>query len=358
VQINNLSLFQFKNHKELKIDFSSDITCLYGNNGVGKTNVLDAIYMLSTCKSYFNSFDFQLIFHGENKCSINGQFIHDNQYDIQLTIEQNKKKKIKKNDKYYDKLLDHIGLINSVMITPDDIELINGHSDERRKFIDITISQCDRTYLTNLSEYNKILDQRNKQLKLFAFHKHFDADLLESFSQKLIPLANYIHQCRIDFLQIMNHYFLTYYHQLCNDKEIVNFKYISDLNEKQFEEILKDNINKDLAAERTIQGIHKDDLEFEINGYAVKKFGSQGQSKLFTIALKLAQYQLLKNKINSLPILLLDDLFEKIDEERAQLLINLISSAEFGQIIITDTHEERVKKHFENVKKTISFVEL
>ncbi|MEZ4804681.1 MAG: DNA replication and repair protein RecF [Bacteroidia bacterium] len=252
----------------------------------------------------------------------------------------------------------HIGLINVVMITPDDIELVIGHSDVRRKFIDICISQTDRVYLNTLNEYQKTLEQRNSQLKLFSRHKHFDEIIIESYNSKLIPAANYIHKKRSEILAILNESFTTIYSELTSNNESLNFKYSSQLNDQDYSELLKDSIQKDLVLERTTIGVHKDDIVFEIGDYPLKKFGSQGQSKAFIIAFKLSQFKLFNQLLGSKPILLLDDMFEKIDENKAQKLIDLLDSEEFGQIIITDTHSDRVKKHFENGKKNIKFVDL
>lgn len=358
MRINRLSLYNFKNHSDLKLDFTADITGIIGNNGKGKTNVLDAIYLLSTCKSYFNAIDYQLIKHSETLCAVNAQFYDNQQIDLQLAIEQGKKKKLKRNDKQYDKLIDHIGMINVVMITPDDVELVTGHSDVRRRFIDICISQTDREYLNNLSEYQKVLDQRNKQLKLFAQHRHFDEIIIESYDAKLVPAGNYIYKKRSEVLGKLNALFNEIYPAFSSGEEVVTFKYESDLHARDFAAALKEEINKDLAAERTTVGLHKDDIQFEINGFPLKRFGSQGQSKSFIVALKLAQYRFLSETLGTLPILLLDDMFEKIDEVRAQRLIDMLSTENFGQIVLTDTHIERVRKHFENVNKSINFVEL
>lgn len=358
MRIQQLSLYNFKNHGSLKIDFDPGITCITGNNGKGKTNILDAIYFLSTCKSYFNSIDYQLIRNGETVCSVIGSFVNGQQSDLQMQLEQGKKKKLKRNDKYYDKLIDHIGLINVVMITPDDIELVTGHSDVRRKFIDICISQTDRVYLNSLSEYQKVLEQRNSQLKLFARHRHFDPLIIEGFDRKLVPAGTYIHNKRAEVLGALNANFNALYPEFSSGEETVSFRYDSDLYEGDFAKLLNESLDKDLALERTSIGIHKDDIVFEIGGFPLKKFGSQGQSKAFVIALKLAQHRHISNVLGSIPILLLDDMFEKIDETRAQKLIDMISGPGFQQIIITDTHPERVKKHFENGKKSINFVEL
>ncbi len=358
MRINKLSLYNFKNHSELKLDFTADITGIIGNNGKGKTNVLDAVYLLSTCKSYFNSIDYQLIKHGETLCAVNAQFYDNQQIDLQMTIEQGKKKKLKRNDKQYDKLIDHIGMVNVVIITPDDVELVAGHSDVRRRFIDICISQTDREYLNNLSEYQKVLDQRNKQLKLFAQHRHFDEIIIESYDAKLVPAGNYIYKKRTEVLGKLNELFNEIYPAFSSGAEVVKFNYESDLHTRDFATALKEEINKDLVVERTTVGLHKDDIQFEIDGFPLKRFGSQGQSKSFIVALKLAQYRFLSETLGTLPILLLDDMFEKIDEVRAQRLIDMLSSDTFGQIVLTDTHIERVRKHFENVNKSINFVEL
>lgn len=358
MKIQELALYNFKNHPTLKIEFGGGITCIAGSNGKGKTNILDAIYMLSTCKSYFNPTDYQLIRHGESACAVNGSFVNGTSIDLQLLIEHGKKKRLKKNDKFYDKLIDHIGLINVVMITPDDLELVNGHSDVRRKFADICISQTDRVYLNALSDYNKILDQRNSQLKLFSKHRHFDALMLESFDHKLIPAGNYIHRKRSEVLGKLNVLFNAIYPAFSSGSERINFKYESELTETDFSVLLNANVNRDLALERTGSGIHKDDIVFEIDGNPLKRFGSQGQNKAFIIALKLAQYKYYTESIGIQPILLLDDMFEKIDETRAEKLITMLNGEDFGQIIITDTHPERVRKHFEIGNKNINFVEL
>lgn len=358
MHIRQLILHQFKNHASLKLDFGEEITCITGRNGAGKTNILDAVYMLSTCKSYFNPTDYQLVMHGAEKCFVTGIYTNGKQTDLQLAIEPGKRKRLKKNDKYYDKLIDHIGLIRVIMITPDDIELVNGHSDIRRKFLDICISQQDRVYLNTLSEYQKLLEQRNAQLKIFARHRHFDAIVLESLDIRLVPAAEYLHACRRSFTEKLSRAFNELYPAFSSGTEKVGFTYESDLNGNDFKTLLKESTDKDLALERTSSGVHRDDILFEIDGNPLKRFASQGQGKAFIIALKLAQHRIFTQETGVPPILLLDDMFEKIDQERADKLISMLDGDSFGQILITDTHAERVKEHFENASKSINFVEL
>ncbi len=358
MKLDTLSLYQFKNHQEVKFTFLHDITCITGENGIGKTNILDAIYLLANCKSYFNAIDYQLIQHQKSQCSIRGQFSDEIPLDIHLQMEIGKRKRIKRNDKYYDKLIDHIGIIHAVIITPFDIELIHGGSEERRKFIDLAICQTDRVYLNCLSDYNKILEQRNKLLKTFATHKYFDEDLLETYNAKLIQNAQYIYEKRVNVLRQFTDLLNLIYPIWTDNKEEINFVYESALHNTNLSDLLSQNVQKDLATERTNYGIHKDDILFEMNGFALKKFGSQGQNKSFVIALKLAQYFYLANTLSKTPILLLDDLFEKIDDKRAQKLIDYISGDNFGQIIITDTHKKRVQQYFAHSSKSIGFIDL
>lgn len=349
MNLKELRLYHFKNHSNITLHFADKVNAIIGKNGVGKTNILDAVYYLANTKSYFNHLDNQLIQFGETECSIMGIYSDENQnIDIQITFGESRKKTVKKNNKPFARLLDYIGQISAVFITPYDISLVFDGSEERRRFIDYTISQLDKEYLNQLIEYRKVIDQRNSFLKSLE-GREADPILMESYNYKLIPLSNSIFQKRTQFIQKFNPYFNEYYSKLCEDsnKEILKLDYISALNSDSIEKILLNNQKIDSITGRTSNGVHKDDLNIEINGLPLKKFGSQGQIKSSVIALKLAQYQYLKQFSGRKPWLLLDDIFEKIDETRSQHLMNMVCSDEFGQIFVSDTHAQRVKDHFD-----------
>ncbi len=350
MNLKELRLYHFKNHSNITLQFADKVNAIIGNNGVGKTNILDAVYYLANTKSYFNHLDNQLIQFGETECSIMGIYSDENQNtDIQIAFGENRKKTVKKNQKAFPRLLDYIGQVSAVFITPYDISLVFEGSEERRRFIDYTISQLDKTYLNQLIEYRKVIEQRNSFLKSLD-GKDADPILMESFSFKLIPLSNSIFQKRTEFIEKFNPYFNESYRKLCGDlnQEILKIEYVSPLNSDSIEKILLNNHKIDCISGRTNNGIHKDDLNIEINGLPLKKFGSQGQIKSSVIALKLAQYQYLNQLSGKKPWLLLDDIFEKIDETRSQQLMKMVCGDEFGQIFVSDTHAQRVKDHFDS----------
>jgi len=346
VRVSELKLYHFKNHGENSWSFCDKINAFAGLNGVGKTNILDALYYLSTTKSYFNHSDQQLILFGETEASVYAEIQKDQIYEILGSFGESRKKTFKKNGKAYSRLVDHIGFLQAVFITPYDVDLVFEGSEERRKFIDFTISQLNKEYLNDLLEYRKILDQRNAFLKSLD-GRLIDTLLLESFNRTLIPVGTRIYENRKKFLADFLHIFQEIHDKLAQSETPVSLKYESGLNESNFASLLNDNSQKDVYAQRTTQGIHKDDLTFEINSMPLKKFGSQGQIKTFVVALKLAQYQYLKRQSNDLPILLLDDIFEKIDASRSQRLMEMVCSEDYGQIFISDTHGNRIKEHFE-----------
>lgn len=348
--INKLQLFNFKNHESHSMELKSGVNIITGNNGVGKTNCLDAVHCLSNGKSYFTSMDSQLIRHKSEFFTIKAQFSEigsEDQTEILIQFDKGKKT-IKKNGKSYPKLSDHIGFIQTVMITPYDIELVLGNSEERRRYFDLLISQLSSEYLHHLMTYKKAMEQRNSLLKSWA-GRHFDSDLLESYDYKITPSAQFIHQTRATVTESLLPIFKRIYTALTHSEEQADIRYFSPLQEGDFKELLRLNQRNDILAERTTVGPHKDDWNFELNGNPLKKFGSQGQIKSFVIALKIAQYRFFQEKLGMTPILLLDDIFEKIDESRAQKLMELVESEGFGQIIITDTHPERVEKHLKQL---------
>lgn len=349
VILSHLRLHQFKNQENISFDFCDKINSISGPNGSGKTNVLDAIYTLSNTKSYFNHIDQQLIQFGKDEYSLKGMFRttesnSDLEFQILLSL-QNKKKTLKKNDKPYSRLLEHIGNIQTVFITPYDISLVFEGSEERRKFIDYSISQINKNYLFALVEYRKYLEQRNAFLKN-NFGRNIDSLILESFDVKISPIADQIYQARKEFISEFIPVFEANYKFISESSEVAKIEYSSPLNTKSMMSVLEENRSADILSQRTSLGVHKDDLEFQLDHQAIRKFGSQGQIKSFVIALKIAQFQYFKLKSQQSPIILLDDIFEKIDSQRSQKLMERMCSNEFGQIFISDTHPDRIIEHF------------
>lgn len=348
--LKTLSLVNYKNFDSKNFTFDNKINCFVGQNGIGKTNVLDAIYHLSFGKSYFNPIALQNIKHGEDFFVIDGAYEKETKSEkIIISLKRGQKKTIKRNGKNYDKLSDHIGFLPLVIISPADRDLILEGSEVRRKFIDSVISQSDKIYLDDLIKYNKILAQRNSLLKYFALNNTFNQDTLEVYNLQLNEFGSRIFAKREAFLKEFIPIFLKRYQGISQDKELVSITYKSDLFENNLKTLFKDNINKDKALQYTSVGIHKDDLVFQIGEYPIKKFGSQGQQKSFLVALKLAQFDFIKEHSGVNPILLLDDIFDKLDEERVAQIIKLVDDADFGQIFISDTHADRT----ENVVKSI-----
>ncbi len=348
--LKKLSLVNYKNFDSASFDLDNKINCFVGNNGIGKTNVLDSVYHLCFGKSYFNPVATQNIKHGEDFFVIEGLF-EKNEKDetVICSLKKGQKKVIKRNGKPYDKFSDHIGFLPLVIISPADRDLITEGSITRRKFIDGVISQSDKAYLTNLIQYNKVLAQRNALLKYFAANQTFDVNALEVYNQQLAALGTPIFNKRKEFLNVFIPIFKDRYQFISASKEAVNIVYDSQLNKESIENLFSENLAKDRALQYTSVGIHKDDLSLEINGHPIKKFGSQGQQKSFLIALKLAQFDFIKKQSGVAPILLLDDIFDKLDENRVTHIIELVNDDHFGQIFISDTHPERTEQV---VKKT------
>lgn len=359
MQLNRLQLINFKNHEEISWEFSR-INCITGNNGVGKTNVLDAIHYLSLCKSFFANSDQQNIKHGENFFLCAGNYENEEeQFSVQLGLKRNTKKNVKKDGVEYDKLAQHIGTIPLVIITPFDIQLVYEHSEERRRFMDTLLSQTDREYLESLQQYNRLLEHRNKQLKQFAERNFFDQTLLDTHNERIAPLAELIYAKRKQFFTDFLPLFKEKYLLISDNAENAGVSYESNLHDvNSFLNLLNENQQKDRIMERTTKGIHKDDWKFTLDDFAVKKYASQGQTKSFVIALKLAQYDYLKQATNKKPLLLLDDIFEKLDEHRAKQLMELVATDNFGQIFITDTHKERVESVFKPINITPNYFSL
>ena len=342
--LKQLSILNYKNISQKDFSFDDKINCFVGKNGVGKTNILDAIYHLAYTKSYFNPLAIQNIKHGEDFFLLDAVFEKENRDEkIACSLKKGQKKVVKRNNKVYEKLSEHIGFIPLVIISPSDSDLISEGSETRRRFIDSVISTQDSLYLNELIQYQKLVSQRNALLKYFALNQTFDKDNLAIYDEQIVPLGNIIFEKRQHFLVQFIPIFKKYYAEISNEAESVDLVYQSQLLEKSFVDLLIENLNKDRAIQYTSSGIHKDDLSFEIEGYPVKKFGSQGQQKSFLIALKLAQFEFLKQKSGSAPILLFDDIFDKLDATRVEKIVTMVNNDVFGQIFISDTYEERTE---------------
>lgn len=349
--ITNLKIQNFKNHQEQDFEFSKQINCFVGNNGVGKTNILDALHYLSMAKSFLGNKDLNNIKIEEDFFTVEGT-IDDGEKENIIKIQQPKeaKKIIKKNDKSYERISDHIGFLPSVIISPYDSNLISDSGESRRKFLDAMISQTDSDYLFNLIQYQKTVQQRNALLKDFSKNRYFDGDSLEIYNEPLIKFGSKIFEKRREFTDSIVPLIQNYYEIISKGKEKITVIYESDLSDNNFGTLLDQNLEKDRMLTYTSKGIHKDDLLFEMNGISMKRTASQGQQKSFLIALKLSQMNRIKELTGKTPILLLDDIFDKLDDSRVSQLIELVNQEHFGQIFITDTSRERT----ENVVKRIN----
>jgi len=350
--LETLRLINFKNYRNIVFNFNEEINCLVGENGVGKTNVLDAIYYLSLLKSSFNISDNQLILHHEPYFSIMGNFLKDGRsYHVKCKAGLNNRKSISINDKEYEKIRDHIGVFPIVLISPTDTDIIRGISENRRKFIDGVISQLDMEYLENLLKYNHALKQRNSVLRVAEGFAYLDLDLIDSFDQVIIHTGQQIHQTRKKFIgrfvPILKHL----YSDISDRKEKINIIYQSDLdNNTDFRKLLKESITRDVILGRTTKGVHRDDYNLEIDGYPMKKFASQGQQKSLIVTLKIAQFEVMREERGFKPILLMDDVFDKLDDQRIEKIMNLVAGHTFGQIFVTDARPERTLSIFESIQ--------
>ncbi len=341
--IQELSLVNFKNFEHAEFKFSESLNCFIGNNGAGKTNLMDAIHYLSFCKSFLNPVDAQNIRFDQDFFMIQGKYSRlDSEETVYCGLKRNQKKIFKRNQKLYGKLSEHIGFLPLIVVTPSDTNLISGGSEERRRFIDSVISQYDAVYLENLIRYNRALQQRNNLLKQFAGRNTFQLESLEVWDDQLVKYGQQIYVCRMAFIQKLQPVFQKYYELISGGKESVGLKLQSDLQNNDLEQLLKASVNKDRMFQYTTVGIHKDDFEFELADYPIKKFGSQGQKKTYLVALKLAQFDFMKEISGLTPILLLDDIFDKLDKSRVEQIVKLVADDHFGQIFITDTNREHL----------------
>ena len=346
--LKDLNILNYKNIREATLQFSDKINAFVGLNGQGKTNILDAIYYLSFTKSAYNAIDSQNIHHDEDMAMIQGKYYSaDNEEIITCGIKRGVKKQFRRGKKDYKRLIDHIGLIPLVMVSPQDSELVVEGSDERRKFMDGVISQYSKSYLEHLTQYNVFLKQRNALLKQYAEQPEQLPDtLMEVLEQQMVSHAMPIYQARVQFIEQFVPYFQQVYSAISNDKELVSLVYKSQLHERDLLESLARTRTRDLILGWTSQGIHKDELEMMLGDYPLKRVGSQGQQKSYLLAMKLGQalYLNAEQILNTQPILLLDDIFDKLDSERVERIIQLVGDERFGQIFITDTDRQHLTK--------------
>lgn len=345
--LQKLSLVNFRNYEHLEIECSERINCFTGLNGSGKTNLLEAIHYLALCKSFINPADTLNIRFDAPFFVIQGDFAkEDGSIDsIYCGVKRGQKKVFRRNGKDYERLSDHIGLIPLVVVSPSDGDLISGGSEERRRFMDSVISQYNRTYLDHLIAYNRLLSQRNALLKQMA-KGGVDGGTMEVLNIQLGEHGAVLYEMRKEFIKNLQPIFNEYYEVLSGGTERVTLEYESVLHTKSFEQALADSLKRDLALEYTSSGIHRDDLDFTINNHSLKKSGSQGQQKTFLIALKLAEYRFLDTTTGKKPLLLLDDIHDKLDADRVYRLMELVCGTNFGQIFITDTGTGRMEVLF------------
>ena len=336
--LNHLQILNYRNIREASLDFSDKLNCFIGLNGQGKTNLLDAIYLLSFTKSAFSSSDSQNITHGEEMAMVQGSYGEET---FTCGLKRGVKKSFRRGKKDYKRLIDHIGLIPLVMVCPQDNQLVEEGSDERRRFLDVVISQQDKRYLEHLTQYNAILKQRNALLKQLEEQEQPDFSLLEIFDEQLVEPAEYIFAARTQFIDAFLPIFQDVYSSISGNNEQVKLRYISQLQDRNLAEAFRRTRQRDLILGWTSQGIHKDELEMLIcdgdTDYPLKRVGSQGQQKTYLLAMKLAQALYLGR-----PILLLDDIFDKLDSERVERIVHLVQSDRFGQIFITDTDRQHL----------------
>ncbi len=357
--LKRLSAVNFKNYDQVEIEFSAEVNCFVGQNGAGKTNLLDAVHYLSMCKSYLNPVDKQNIRFDENFFVLQSVWDkNEKEVDVYCGVKAGSKKIFKKNKVEYEKLSEHIGQFPSVMISPYDRNLISEGSEIRRKWMDGIISQFDAQFLDAIIKYAKVLVQRNAVLKQMGDFGFFNRESIEVWDQQLVRYGNIVFEKRNQFITEFLPVFKKYYALLSDDKENVGFEYRSQLAEQDFQSLLAQSQKQDMRRQYSTVGVHKDDLIFTINDHQIKKFGSQGQQKSYLIALRLAQFEWLKMHLGLKPILLLDDIFDKLDNERVQRLMQLVHNHEFGQVLVTDTDKNRVEAIFSAIEIPIRLFEV
>lgn len=358
ITLNKLQLFQFKNYDAFEAKFGPRVNCLLGKNGIGKTNILDAVYSLSFCKSYFSHTDSFSIQDGKEQGAANGEYeIEDETVKFSYALFRDKKKQVSKNGKAYDRLSEHIGVLPLVMVTPNDIDLIREASDVRRRWLDQTLSQTSSEYLRLLIQFNHVLDQRNAVLKNNRNGKAELSEIISIYNEQLNYSGTQLFLTRKSFFESFAPVFESIYNEISQAEELPILRYESEVTEENYLSLLEGSLERDIYAERTTKGIQKDDIVFELQGKMLKKFASQGQQKTFLLALKLAQLEYTKGLLNKAPLLILDDISEKLDDNRLRSLLNWLNENTQSQIFLSDTDLEKTPRLLAEVEmefKTIS----
>lgn len=359
MHLKNLQLFQFKNYPQASFSFSERIIGICGSNGVGKTNLLDAIYFLCFTKSYFGKADAQHVLNGAQGFRIAGQFeTNDDSKTATCILRETGKKEFLLNGETYDKFSKHIGKFPCVFIAPDDVQIITGGSEERRHFMDTILCQLDPQYLQQLSTYNKVLQQRNSYLKSLPEKRLLDQQLMEVYNQQLLSSGNPVFEKRTLFLKELIPSVQVFYDKIAGHRESIAILYDSPLHTKPFDVLLKENIDKDIVLQRTTQGIHRDEIDIRLGDLPFKSIASQGQRKSLLFALKLAEFEILKHAKGFPPLLLLDDVFEKLDESRMDNLLQWVCVKNNGQVFITDTHQPRLENSLQALQQSCQILHL
>ena len=338
--LEKIVISDFRNIQLQEIDFSPNINCISGNNGEGKTNLLDAIYYMSMTKSAFASSDKFNFRHGTEEFSLAGTYRMPNGLSSRFALKMSSKgeKKVKRDDKFYQKVSEHVGVLPVVMVSPADVSMVSESGDERRRFVNAVLSQMDREYMSAMQQYNRLLLQRNKMLKDAVV----DRSLLVVIDMRMSALAGPVFEARKRFVADLKPIVAEYYKALSGDSEQVDIEYESELSKDSLENILAASFEKDRILKHTTSGIHRDDFLFTMNGHPIRRFGSQGQQKSFLVSLKFAQYEIMKRNYGFAPMLLLDDVFDKLDMGRISNLLQMVASNDFGQIFITDSNKVRM----------------